>query len=659
MARSSQVDGQPPTPAATDPPPRDASIRPSLPPSIPDYELLRRIGRGSYGDVWLARNVLGQFRAVKIIYRQRFADPRPFEREFEGIQRFEPISRSHPSQLHILHVGKNDAEGCFYYVMELADAAEPGDFGLRRHDSALATSSIVRKATTGSSAQEKRSRASAVHIPGRTRQDDSGPDSNLPSSTLDAINYLPHTLRHDLERHGRLPIADCVHIGLSLATALAHLHEQGLVHRDIKPSNIIFVKGVAKLGDIGLVTEAGDTQSIVGTEGYLPPEGPGTPQADLFSLGKVLYEISTGMDRRRFAELPEDLRTWSDRAGVIEFNEVVLRACAKDPAQRHQTAEQLRADLALMQEGKSVKRAHQREQLWRWVRRGTAAVFIGAAALTLIVLASRGRQSSPAPQVEKRSTNQVANRLYDLGRYYLEKNTRLDLDRARSYFEQATNVDPAFAPPYGGLSMICFWTHNDWNADWKVVPKELALQGIALDASLPEPHILLGWIHALHEWNWPAAQRELERAIELDPGKGASYHVYAECLRMQGRTSEAIANMTCALALEPTSIIFQRRFTDHLIAARRFEEAIKQADQAIAMEPSVPAAVREFRSRALCALGRYKEAIGNDRIDAQLSGKAPEQISLDTQEVTTAYEREGPRGFWRVHLRWEATDTLY
>ena len=52
-------------------------------------------------------------------------------------------------------------------------------------------------------------------------------------------------------------------IGLSLATALAHLHEQGLVHRDIKPSNIIFVKGVAKLGDIGLVTEAGDTQSIV------------------------------------------------------------------------------------------------------------------------------------------------------------------------------------------------------------------------------------------------------------------------------------------------------------------------------------------------------------------------------------------------------------
>ena len=51
---------------------------------------------------------LGQRRDVRIIYRSRFADPRPFQREFEGIQCFEPIPRSHPSQVHILHVGKND-----------------------------------------------------------------------------------------------------------------------------------------------------------------------------------------------------------------------------------------------------------------------------------------------------------------------------------------------------------------------------------------------------------------------------------------------------------------------------------------------------------------------------------------------------------------------
>jgi len=98
------------------------------PPTIPDHTVVCRIGGGSYGEVWLARSVLGELRAVKVISRSRFNDERPFQREFEGIQRFEPISRSHPSQLAILHVGKNDDAGCFYYVMELADATpNPND----------------------------------------------------------------------------------------------------------------------------------------------------------------------------------------------------------------------------------------------------------------------------------------------------------------------------------------------------------------------------------------------------------------------------------------------------------------------------------------------------------------------------------------------------
>src|SRR5262249_57381198 len=89
---------------------------------VADHELLRRIGEGSYGEVWLARNVFKEYRAVKIVHRRSFQHDRPYEREFKGIQRFEPISRIHESQVDILQVGRNEQAGYFYYVMELADA---------------------------------------------------------------------------------------------------------------------------------------------------------------------------------------------------------------------------------------------------------------------------------------------------------------------------------------------------------------------------------------------------------------------------------------------------------------------------------------------------------------------------------------------------------
>src|SRR5437867_2798480 len=70
-------------------------------PSIPDHQLLRRIGRGSYGEVWLARNVMGTLRAVKIVCRRDFSEAYPFEREFKGIQKYEPVSRTHDGLIDI------------------------------------------------------------------------------------------------------------------------------------------------------------------------------------------------------------------------------------------------------------------------------------------------------------------------------------------------------------------------------------------------------------------------------------------------------------------------------------------------------------------------------------------------------------------------------
>ena len=77
---------------------------------VPDHELLRLIGRGSYGEVWLARNMIGTLHAVKVVHRKTFDRDRPYDREFEGIRNFEPISSSHEGFVRILQVGRNDAE---------------------------------------------------------------------------------------------------------------------------------------------------------------------------------------------------------------------------------------------------------------------------------------------------------------------------------------------------------------------------------------------------------------------------------------------------------------------------------------------------------------------------------------------------------------------
>ena len=107
-----------------------------------------------------------------------------------------------------------------------------------------------------------------------------------------------------------------------------------MVHRDIKPSNIIFVHGLPKLADIGLVADMKDPKSFVGTEGVIPPEGPGTAQADIYSLGKVLYEIATGKDRQSFPEPPTLLEQFTDRKQLLELNEIILKACENDPSNR-------------------------------------------------------------------------------------------------------------------------------------------------------------------------------------------------------------------------------------------------------------------------------------------------------------------------------------
>ena len=365
-------------------------------PTIPDHEVLRRIGRGAYGAVWLARNVMGTYRAVKIIHREDFSRDRPFTREYEGLLKYEPVSRSHPNLMQILHVGRRGEY--FYYVTELADDAggaqrtkgeeqegQHGEQGRAGSAAAIEGSSVASheepltpcvRQGSGRQASLASSDGERVAKPGAGNR----PRFIAPASLCgdQVAFYVPRTLQEDMERRGRLPVRECVSLATALAAALKHLHDHDLVHRDVKPSNVIFVHGVPKLADIGLVATAGDSGSIVGTEGYLPPEGPGSPPADLYALGKLLYEACTGMNRGDYPRLPPNLRELPDAADLLEFNEILLRACAKDTERRYHRADDLLADLALLERGASVRRLRRLERHHVLLRRvGVAVMAIG------------------------------------------------------------------------------------------------------------------------------------------------------------------------------------------------------------------------------------------------------------------------------------------
>ena len=281
-------------------------VRPE--PVIPDHEVLRKIGGGSYGEVWLARGVTGAMRAVKVVRREDFEDERGFEREFEGILKYEPISRDHPGLVNILHVGRSEVEGEFYYyVMELGDDIRTGN-------------------------------------------------------EINAVEYEARNLLTDMKIAAGTPIDPdlVIDVGLRLSEALAHLHHKGLAHRDIKPSNIIFVGGKAKLADIGLVAARGQ-RTFVGTEGFVPPEGPGSAEADVYGLGKVLYEMATGNDRLQFPELPEEFPEefpeQANRKRWLALNQVICDICEPRLSKRKiTTASELADGLRRIQRGKRVVR---------------------------------------------------------------------------------------------------------------------------------------------------------------------------------------------------------------------------------------------------------------------------------------------------------------
>ncbi len=629
------VNGSPPTPTPSASAPADdaaasapasvsqLSTSPSqLAPTVPDHTLLRCIGVGSYGEVWLARSALGTLRAVKLVRRAAFDDDRPFEREFAGLQKFEPLSRTHEGFVDLLQVGRNDAEGWFYYVMELADTAEP-----RGSDQCSVNSN-----------QSPTPAAPAT------------PGSPLNTDLL-STDYSPQTLR------GPRSLDECLRIARTLAGALAELHRHGLVHRDIKPSNIIFVDGVPKLADVGLVATAkgvGQDRSFVGTEGFIPPEGPGTPQADLYSLGIVLYVLSTGKSHRDFPEPPADLATRPDpeRQRWLEFSAIIHRACQASPRDRYPTAAALLADLEHLDAGKSVKRRHSLQRGWTWTWKMAAALALVALAFVLI-RNERDRRAAltrlnASPFEKSGTTNVVAWEAVERASQMVSTFTAIGYSNAIQELERALVLDPNYSGAWVTLA-----SSLNSAAYLGFIPSKPAMErvrlccetAVILKPSNAAAHFFLGEAEAALSYDFAKAESIMRSAIALDPKFTALRNNFALYLTHYGRFDEAESLLDQVRRDDPKwGGSHSLRAKIHA-AKRQFEPALNEIEKALRLLPDRPS-FHLVHSEILWAMGRPDESARARLRYVEMNGYIALDRALDFPVLAQTLNTRGPAAFF-------------
>jgi serine/threonine-protein kinase len=243
------------------------------------------------------------------------------------------------------------------------------------------------------------------------------------------------------------------------------------------------------------------------------------------------------------------------------------------------------------------------------------------------------------------TANAEAYQLYLKGRFYWNKRTPQDFQKAIKFFEQAIQQDPNYALAYSGLAdSYALLTAYTAEQSHVVMPKAkaAALKALELDDRLAEPHASLGQVAAYYDYDFPAAEREYRRALELNPNYATAHQWLAEHLSSLKRFDEALAEIKRALELDPLSLIINRIYADILIDARRFDQAIEQFHKTIELEPNFPT-THFFLGRAYEAKGMYDQAVSEYNKSAVLSRFPPEQLA----RMNEAYAKAG----WKAYVQ--------
>jgi serine/threonine-protein kinase len=245
-------------------------------------------------------------------------------------------------------------------------------------------------------------------------------------------------------------------------------------------------------------------------------------------------------------------------------------------------------------------------------------------------------QAKLAPQEQARlagpSVKPEAYEFYLMGRYCWNKRTPDGYEKAIQFFQRALEVQPDYARAYAGLAdsigFLRVWKKRGLShAETIALARFNAQRALQLDENLAEAHASLASISYLYDWNWPVAENEFRRAIELNPNYASAHHWYAYYCFSRNRIEDGLREIRTAQQLDPQSLIIQTDAGQLLYMARRYDEAIVQELRVLEMDENMSQAHR-YLGLAYFEKQQYSEAVQQLQSDVLLSGAKPGAMAL-------------------------------
>jgi eukaryotic-like serine/threonine-protein kinase len=228
--------------------------------------------------------------------------------------------------------------------------------------------------------------------------------------------------------------------------------------------------------------------------------------------------------------------------------------------------------------------------------------------------------------VKRYTDNIEAYHLYLKGRYYVSKRTPEWIRKGIEHYQQAIDLDPNYALAYAGLAdafgFLASSTGGQPPREAYPKAKAAALKALELDEALGEAHCSLGFFHLLYDWDFPAAERQYKRAIELSPNYANAHDGYGFYLKATGQHAAALRECTLAQQLDPLSLFTTLSVGWAHYFARRFDDALAQGRKVLDLDPNFGFA---YAHAGLCHvhLGQFEEAVATTRKAVNLVGGNP------------------------------------